>query len=62
MQKTAAHFGHQALKSRPLDESRSRAPQIVVNHEDLWKTQVAGSIHQPVLASLAFLMMEHLVW
>ena len=59
---TAAHLGHQALKSRALDESRSRTPQIFVDHDDLLKPQVTGSIHQPVLASLAFLMMEHLVW
>ena len=58
----AAHLGHQALKSWTRDESRSRAPQIFIYHNDLLKAQVVGSIHQRVLASLAFLMMEHLVW
>src|SRR5260370_41096558 len=58
---TAAHLCHQALKSRALDESRSCASQIFIYNDALLKAQVAGSIHQPVLASRAFLVMEHLV-
>jgi hypothetical protein len=57
----AAHFGHQMLESWALDKSRSRAPQIFVYHGDLLETQLAGTIHQPILATLAFLVMEHLV-
>jgi len=58
----AAHLGHQTLESWALDKSRSRAPQIFVYHDDLLKTQFMRTIHQPVLASLAFLVMKHLVW
>jgi len=57
----AAHLSDQPLKTRALDQSRTRAPKVFINHHHILKTQGAGLVRQAVLAARALLMVQDLV-
>jgi hypothetical protein len=50
----------QLLESASLDQSRSRASQILVDHRDPLETQLARVFLQSILPPPALLMMQHL--
>src|SRR5207248_6815316 len=50
----------QTLESGAIDQARSGTPQILVNHGDSLKPQLACPVLQTILAPLAFEVMSHL--
>ena len=55
-----ADFRDESLESGSLNQTRSRAPEILVNDHDVLEAQLAGVISQPVLASLTLLVVDDL--
>src|SRR5262249_16007710 len=56
----ATDLGHQTLKAGAINQSRSCAPQILINHVDSLKAQLSSPVFQAILASLAFQVVCHL--
>jgi hypothetical protein len=51
-----AHLGHESLKARTLDQARSRSAQILVNHDNVPKAQLAGVLRQIILTAAALVV------
>ena len=56
----ATYFRDQALESRTIDQTRTRASQIVVDDHDLLETQRACPIGEATLQACAFLVVNYL--
>src|SRR5204863_10169702 len=54
----ATYIRSQALESRAIDQTRTRASQIVVDDHDLLETQRACSIGEATLQARAFLVVN----
>src|SRR5207249_3348606 len=57
----AADFSDQALESGALHQAGPRASQVVVDHHDLLKAELARLVGQAILPSLALLVLKHLL-
>jgi len=54
----ATYFRGQTLESRTVDQTGTRASQIVVNDDDSLETQGAGAIWEAELKTSAFLVVD----
>jgi hypothetical protein len=57
-----ANLTHQSLKSWSLYGSIPRAPKIIVDHDDVVKSEFPSAVTQAVLAALALLVVQNLAW
>jgi hypothetical protein len=56
----AQHRGNESLKPWPIHKTRTGSPKILVDHNDVGKAQLAGTVLKAILAALALVIVVNL--